>query len=60
MQLRCPECGTETEGEPWDGGECPKCGLAYFWDETPADEEWSDSWAHAVSWNADGKGIRFW
>lgn len=35
----CPQCGEELEVEEWEEGQCPACGLSYWWD---SEEEYDD------------------
>jgi len=48
MDIHCPFCEHEFEGEVWQNGKCPNCKEKYYWEDL-CTEDYSVWWA-SVEW----------
>ena len=38
MKIKCDMCRKEIEVQEWHAGECPHCGIGYYWEEMTLDD----------------------
>ena len=46
IQITCPKCSCDFDGESWEEGACPKCGAKYWIDtfKMPYTGDWEDGY----------------